>query len=77
MGRVEGLDASSPVPQTDALTVELYPPRIDNMAASEVLPAGRFVEQSETNYFMASADGLEPSTYSLEGCCSIRLSYAD
>ena len=25
---------------------------------------------------LASAGGFEPSTYSLEGCCSIQLSYA-
>ena len=26
---------------------------------------------------MVSAAGFEPATYSLEGCCSIQLSYAD
>ena len=35
----------------------------------------RTTRMTRTSYRMARQEGIEPPTHSLEGCCSIQLSY--
>src|SRR5699024_1270865 len=54
------------------LTIKTLPNVVMSTFESEMEMFSRILKNIE-----ASQEGFEPTTYSLEGCCSIQLSYCD